>query len=50
MTSRSRPVPLPALIARPNRLVARLILAELLAKRGKGPLEPRVIGYRPIRR
>lgn len=50
MTSRSRPLHLGALIARPERLIARLILAELLAKRAKGPLEPRVIKYRPAQR
>ncbi|MGD8606034.1 MAG: hypothetical protein PVH21_01985 [Myxococcales bacterium] len=48
--SKSERMKLAALWSQPNRLVARLILAELLAKRGKGPLEPRVTGYRPIRR
>ncbi|MFZ1863275.1 MAG: hypothetical protein WAU39_03545 [Polyangiales bacterium] len=38
------------LIKQPNRFVARLILAELVAKRGEGPLERRAIGTRPIRR
>lgn len=48
--SKSDPAKLAGLLSRPNQLVARLILAELLAKRGKGPLEPRLVGYRPIRR
>lgn len=50
MTNKGEPLPLGRLLRRPNRFVARLILAELLAKRGKGPLERRVIGYRPPRR
>jgi hypothetical protein len=50
MTSKPKPLPLRGLFAQPNKLVARLILAELIAKRGKGPLARRVIGYRPIGR
>ncbi len=50
MTSKNRPVRLAKLIKQPNRFVARLILAELVAKRGEGPLERRAIGTRPIRR
>jgi len=50
MTSKNRPAQLATLIRQPNRFVARLILAELLAKRGEGPLERRAIGTRPIRR
>jgi len=50
MTSKRKPLPLGATFAQPNKLVARLILAELIAKRGKRPLARRVIAYRPIGR
>jgi len=50
MTSKPRPLPLRRVFGQPNKLVARLILAELIAKRGKGPLARRAIGYRPIGR
>ncbi|MDH3623196.1 MAG: hypothetical protein OES69_12435 [Myxococcales bacterium] len=45
------PVPLEALLAQPRRFVARLVLAELLAKRGAGPLERKALiyGRRPKR-
>lgn len=37
--------------AQPNELVARLLLAEVLAKRGQGPLQrpkrPRPVRYEP---
>jgi hypothetical protein len=44
----SEPAPLLKLMGRPNRLVARLILAELIAKRGKGPLRRRDLRYRRV--
>lgn len=47
---KSEPAKLAALLSQPNQLVARLILAELLAKPGKGPLQPRFLGSRPLRR
>ncbi len=34
-----------AMLAQPQQLVARLVLAELLAKRGAGPLERKVLIY-----
>jgi hypothetical protein len=34
------------LLAAPRHFVARLLLAELLAKRGKGPLERKRLVYR----
>lgn len=50
MTSKPKPLPLRRVFRQPNKLVARLILAELIAKRDKGPLARRVIGYRPTAR
>jgi hypothetical protein len=50
MTSKSESLRLRKLIGEPNRFVARLILAELIAKRGKGPLHRRSLRYRSIRR
>ncbi len=43
--------PLETLLAQPRRFVARLVLAELLAKRGAGALERKalVYGKRPKR-
>lgn len=38
------------LIRRPRELVARLILAEALARRGKGPLARPVVRYLPMAR
>lgn len=47
MKAKSRPpFPLMATLARPPQLVARLVLAELLAKRGAGPLERKMLVYR----
>ncbi len=45
------PLALGAMLARPRRFVARLVLAELIAKRGAGPLERKalVYGRRPKR-
>jgi hypothetical protein len=33
------------LLAEPQTFIARLILADLLARRGRGPLEPKRIVY-----
>lgn len=43
-------LPLRALLARPERFVARFVLAELIAKRGRGPLERKNLLYRKRRR
>ncbi len=45
MTTKSKPRPLAPLLAGPRAFVSRLILADLLAKRGEGPLGPRRIAY-----
>lgn len=45
-TSRRSPLPLEAMLASPQHLVARLVLAELLAKRGEGALERKALLYR----
>jgi hypothetical protein len=37
--------PLPSLVRRPRRLIARLILAEAIARRGQGPLARPVIHW-----
>jgi hypothetical protein len=39
-------VRLTRLIGRPRTFVARLILADLIAKRGEGPLERKALAYR----
>jgi len=46
MTAKSKPLPLGALVAQPQTFIARLILADLIAKRGEGSLERRVLIYR----
>ncbi|MEM7138770.1 MAG: hypothetical protein AAF500_19490 [Myxococcota bacterium] len=38
-TSRNSPLRLREKLAKPKRFVAQLITAEVLAKRGRGPLE-----------
>ena len=35
------------LLAEPRTFVARLIVAELISKRGQGPLQPKRLVYRP---
>jgi hypothetical protein len=45
MTARSKQRPLVKTFVQPRRFVARLILADLLAKRGEGPLERRRLIY-----
>ncbi len=47
MTTKRKPAPLTASFAQPRRFVARLVLAELIAKRGDGPLERKRILYAP---
>lgn len=41
----ARAVPLPALLSQPKTFVARLVLAEALAKRGEGALERKNLRY-----
>ena len=42
----TKPKALPAsVIAKPRRFVARLVLADLIAKRGDGPLERKRLIY-----
>ena len=51
MKTQSKPLRLGAVLARPQTLVARLILADLIAKRGEGALERRPLIYqRPRKR
>ncbi len=50
MTNKRKPLALGTLCKQPNTFVARLILAELLAKRGQGPLQRRPVGHRAPRR
>lgn len=50
MTARSKTRPLHAVISQPRTLVARLVLADLLAKRGEGPLERKRLQYQPKKR
>jgi hypothetical protein len=45
MKAQSRPLPLGTLLAQPRAFVARLILADLIAKRGEGPLQRPVLSY-----
>ena len=40
------PLPFGAMLGQPQQFVARLVLAELLAKRGKGALERKALNYR----
>lgn len=44
MTKR-KALPLHRVIAEPRRFVARLLLADLIAKRGEGPLERKRLIY-----
>jgi hypothetical protein len=46
MKAKSKPLALGALVAQPQTFIARLILADLIAKRGEGSLERRVLIYR----
>ena len=46
----SKPLPLGALLAQPRTFVARLILADLITKRGESPLERRVLIYKQRKR
>jgi len=50
MKAKSRPLPLGTLVAQPQTFVARLVLADLIAKRGKGSLERRVLIYKQRKR
>jgi len=45
MTANSKRLPLGPLLAQPQTFVARLILADLIAKRGEGPLQRPVLSY-----
>ena len=50
MTTRPKAQPVTALWSRPRAFVARLILADVLAKRADGPLERKRLAYRPRKR
>lgn len=50
MTTKSERQPMVKTFGQPSRFVARLILADLLAKRGEGPLERKRLAYRPRKR
>jgi len=45
MTTKPKALPLRSVIAEPRRFVARLLLADLIAKRGEGPLERKRLIY-----
>jgi hypothetical protein len=45
MTTKPKALPLPRVVARPRKFVARLLLADLLAQRGEGPLERKRLIY-----
>jgi hypothetical protein len=46
MKAKDKPAPLHALLIAPRTFVARLIAADLIAKRGESPLERRVAVYK----
>jgi len=50
MTAKSKPFGIKALLAQPRTFVARLIASDLIAKRGEGPLERKVLVYKRRRR
>jgi hypothetical protein len=50
MTAKSKRLRLGALLAQPRTFVARLILADLITKRGEGPLERRPLIYQRSRK
>jgi len=50
MKAQSKPLPLDAVLAQPNTFVARLILADLITKRGEGPLRRPVLIYKRRKR
>ena len=50
MKTKSKPLPMGALVAQPRTFVARLILADLIPKRGEGPLQRPVLIYRRRKR
>lgn len=50
MKAKSKPWRLGALLAQPRTFVARLILADLIAKRGEGPLQRRPLIYQRSRK
>jgi hypothetical protein len=47
MTTKPKPQRPVIALARPRAFVARLILADLIAKRGEGPLERKRVAYAP---
>jgi hypothetical protein len=49
-TIRPKPRTVPEVVSERRTFVARLILAEVVARRGRGPLEPKRIGYHPRKR
>ena len=46
MTAKSKTRPLAKVVAQPSVFVARLILADLISKRGDGPLQRKMLVYR----
>mgnify|MGYP001813800558 CR=1 FL=1 len=50
MTAKSKPLPVADLVGKPRAFVARLLLADLLAKRGDGPLERKRLVYQAKKR
>ena len=45
MTSKRKALSLRSVLAQPRTFVARLVLADLIAKRGEGPLERKQLLY-----
>ena len=50
MTTKRKALPLGSALAQPQKFVARLVLADLIAKRGEGSLERRVLIYKQRKR
>jgi len=50
MKTKRKTVPLGSLIAQPQAFIARLILADLISKRGDGPLQRKMLVYQRRKR
>lgn len=50
MTTKPKALPLHRVIAKPRSFVARLVLADLISKRGDGPLERKRLIYGQTKR
>jgi hypothetical protein len=50
MTTKRKALPLRRVVTQSKTFVARLVLADLIAKRGDGPLERKQLVYGPRKR